>query len=124
MAFNFTSWWSTTETDVVNLLAKVKADVAVAQKDIDAAVKWIASQTPTIVADLQIALKIAQMFGVVTAPEIVAANAAVAALNAFATAQSAGKTDIQSVATGYVAYTQAAAAVNSAKASSTESALK
>ena len=124
MAFNFLSWWSTTEEDVVNILAKVKADVTVAQKDIDTAIKWISAQTPFIVADLQVALQIAQMFGVVTAPEVVAANAAVAALNAFADAQKIGKTDLQSVANGYVAYTQAAAAVNSAKASSMASGLK
>lgn len=124
MAFSFTSWWSTTEKDIVNILAKVKGDAVVAQKDINSAMKWIAAQTPAIVGDLQVALQIAQMFGVVTAPEIVAANAAVAALNAFATAQNTGKTDLQSVANGYVAYTQAAAAVNAAKASSMASGLK
>lgn len=131
MTFNFTSWWSTTEADVIAIIAKVKADTVVAESDVHKALTWLADETPTIVAGLQTALGIAEAVGVVTAPELVAANAAVAALNAFAQAQANAKTsgntnlmsDAKSVVTGYVAYTQANAAVNAAKATAAQAAL-
>lgn len=113
---SWTNWWSTTEQDVIALIAKVNTDVVVAEKDVNNALKWIAAETPAIVGGLQTALQIASMFGVVTAPELAAANAAVAALNAFASAQTSGQNNVQSVVNGYIAYTQAASAVNTAKA--------
>lgn len=121
---SWTNWWSTTEQDVIALISKAKTDTIAAEKDINNALKWISAETPAIVGGLQTALQIASMFGVVTAPELAAANAAVTALNAFANAQNTGKNDVQSVVNGYIAYTQAASAVNSAKAAAVSSVRK
>ena len=116
-----TSWFTelegfftTTETDVVNLIAKIKQGVDVAQNDIHGVVKWVANNAPAIASDIQQVLLIVQALGVVS-PQvelaIAAANAAVVALNAFAAAQKAGQSDATSVIAGYTAVKQAQAAV-------------
>ena len=130
MTFSFTSWFRTTEADVVALIAKMKTDEKIAEADANAAINWIANEVPTIVAGLQVALGLAQAVGVVTAPELAAAAAAVDALQALASAHRASvtagdasiTTDAKSVIAGYVAYTQAQAAVNSAKATAAQAA--
>lgn len=121
---NLSTWFQTTETDVVNLIAQIKADIPVVEANVHAALSWVAAQEPAIVQALQVTLGLAQAVGVVTVPELAAANAAVAALNAFAAAQKASAaagtsnltTDAQSVVAGYVAYQNANAAVSAAKA--------
>lgn len=134
MSFNFSSisnWFTTTEQDVVAVIAALKADVQVAEADVGAALNWVAGEVPTIVAGLQTALGLAQAVGVVTAPELLAANIAVQALNAFAAAHNASvasgdsalATSTKSVVAGYVAYTQAAAAVSVAKATAAAAAV-
>lgn len=128
MAFSLsslTSWFTTTEQDVINVIADIKNGVAVAETDLTAALNWVAANAPTIVSDLQIVLGIAQAFGVVSPATLVAANAAVAALNAVAAAQNAANkagttglvSDAQTLVNAYGAYTQAGAAVSTAKAS-------
>ena len=127
--FNLASWWKTTESDVVSVIAKLKSDTVVAEADVNAALTWISNEVPTIVAGLQVALGLAQAVGVVTAPELAAATAAVDALQALANAHKASvasgdsalSTDAKSVVAGYVAYTQASAAVNAAKATAAQS---
>jgi len=117
-----TAWFHTTEQDVVNLITNIKSDIAVAEADVSSALKWLSGEVPTIVAALQTAVGLATAVGVVTQPELLAANAAVAALTAFAGVQNSVTStptiqqSAQSVVAGYVAYTQANAAVNSAKA--------
>lgn len=117
-----TAWFHTTEQDVVNLITNIKNDITVAESDVVSALKWLSGEVPTIVAALQTAVGLASAVGVVSQPELLAANAAVAALTAFAGVQNATTTapainqSAQAVVAGYVAYTQANAAVNAAKA--------
>lgn len=135
MSLSFTSfatWWKTTEADVISVIGKIRADAVIAEADVHAALNWIANETPTIVADLQVALGLAQAVGVVTAPELAAANLAVQALQAIAAAHNASvtagdtslATDAKTVVAGYVAYNQASAAVNAAKAAAAQAAVK
>lgn len=109
-----------TETDIIALVAAVKKGEAVVAGDIDRAIKWVASETPTIVADLQSAVALVTAVGVASNPDvaaaITAANLAVTALNAFAAASSSGTTDAQAIVSGYVAVKQAQASAASAAA--------
>ena len=109
-----------TEADVLAVITDIKTGAVVVEKDIVAAQHWIASNTPTIAAEIQQVLQLIEAFGVASNPEvgiaITAANAAVTALNAFASATNSGANAAQSVVQGYVAVKQANAAVSSAKA--------
>lgn len=124
LATTVEGWFTTTEADVVAIIAKIKTDVAVVESDIDAALKWVASNAPAIVADLQSVVGIAETVGVAANPQvaaaIVAANTAVAALNAFAAASNSGSSDTQAVLSGYVAVKQAQAAAASAAAAAVQ----
>jgi hypothetical protein len=122
----------TVEADVVKVVAAVKADVAVAETYILAAVHWLATNAPAIASDLQLALSLAGAVGGVPLPVLAAANASVSALNAFAAAQNAVAaqtgtaaliTAAQSVAVGYKAFTSAQAAVANAKAAAASAAV-
>lgn len=117
---SFENWITTTEADVQEWIVQIKAGVAVAESDINAIAKWVASETPTIVADLQSVLAIVTAIGVGSNPDVAlaieAANAAVTALNAFAAAQNAGKSTPTSVVAGYVAVKTAQSAAASAAA--------
>lgn len=132
MTFSLTNWFTTTEQDVVNIIADIKADVAVVESDLNSALNWVAKQAPEIINALQVAVGLATAVGVVSAPELAAANAAVAALNAFAAAQNSSATagttnlttDAQAVVAGYVAYKQSQAAVATATATAAASATK
>lgn len=110
MSFDFSTlknWLMETETDVLNVIATIKADLAVAESDIDAALHWIASNAPTITSDIQQVVGVAQTIGLTTNPEFAAAvagaNVAVAALNAFANAANSGQSNTQAVLAGYTA---------------------
>lgn len=118
-----TSLWNfidETETDVLGVITAIKADVVVAESDINSAMHWIASNTPAIVADIQEVLGIATEIGIASNPEvaaaITAANVAVTALNAFAAASNSGATATQAVVSGYVAVKQAQSASAAASA--------
>lgn len=119
------SFLTTTETDVLNVITKIKADEVVVAADINAALHWVAANTPAIAADIQTAATIAETVGVAANPEvaaaITAANIAVQGLNAFAAASNSGQTNTQAVLSGYVAVKQAQAAVASAKAATVAS---
>jgi len=109
-----------TETDVVKVVAAIKADAAVVASDLTTAEHWIASNAPAIAADIEEVLSLVQVVGVGSNPEVaaavVAANLAVGALNAFAKASNTGATPTQAVVAGYVAVKQAQSAVSSAMA--------
>lgn len=119
------SWFTTTEADVVALIGKIKAEVAVAEADVTEALNWVAKQTPTVAAALQEVLGVVEVIGVGSNPEvataIAAANAAVTALNAFAAAQTSPavqtiQTDGAAVVAGYQALTQSLASQAAVKA--------
>src|ERR1700740_3245779 len=104
----------TTEADVVSVITKIKTEEAVVASEINNAMHWIASNTPTIVADLQSVVGIAETVGIAANPQvaaaITAANVAVNALNAFAAASNSGSSNTKAVLAGYVAVKQAQAA--------------
>ena len=105
------SWFVTTEQEVLTTYAKIIAEVPVLEAEVATALKWVQNNGPTIVTDLQEVLAIFSTVGVVVpGPVLLAANAAVMALNAIAAAQAAGKTSTQTVVAGVVAVQQAAAA--------------
>ena len=110
----------TTEADVVLVIAKIKTEEEVIASEINNALHWIASNTPTIVADIQSVIGVAETVGVAANPQvaaaITAANLAVAALNSFAAASNSGSSNTQAVLAGYVAVKQAQAAAASAAA--------
>lgn len=114
-----------TEADVVAVVAKIKTEEEVVASEINSALHWIASNTPAIAADIESVVGIAETVGVAGNPEvaaaIAAANIAVTALNAFASASNSGKSNTQAVLSGYVAVKQAQAAVASAAAAAVAS---
>lgn len=117
---NVSHFFVEAETDVVKVVAQVKADIEVAIQDIDGALKWLVKQTPAIAVGLQTAASLIEQVGVASNPEvaaaIAAANIAVQGLNAFAAAANNGKTMPQAVVDGYAAYKSAQAAVAGAAA--------
>lgn len=116
----FARFFNDTETEVMSVIAAIKNDAPVVLADIHKALDWIAGQTPAIVADLQMATRLAIAVGAVSSPEmlaaVAAANEAVVALNAFAAAKQAGTADAAAVVQGYIAVKKANAAVASASA--------
>jgi len=111
--------FETTEADVVAIIAKVKQGAAVAEAEIAAALKWIAANAPSIMADIQTVVSLVEQAGILTPSvqaSINAANVAVAALNVFAANVKAGNSNAQAVVAGYVAAKQAAAAASTAAA--------
>ncbi len=122
------SWITTTEADVVAIIAKIKTEEQVVASEINNALHWIASNTPTIVADIQSVVGIAETVGVAANPQvaaaITAANVAVNALNAFAAASNSGSSNTQAVLAGYVAVKQAQAAAASAAAAAVQTPAK
>ena len=112
-------WWAVTEQDVWATVVKIKQDIDVAESDIIAALNWIADNAPAIAADIQRVLSIVQVVGIsspAVETAVVAANEAVSALNAFATASKSGANTVDSVVAGYSALNSAQAAVASATA--------
>lgn len=109
-----------TEADVEAVIADIKAGEVVLETALTNAEHWIASNAPTIAADIQEVLQLIEAFGVSADPQvgiaIAAANAAVTALNAFATASNTGANPAQAVVAGYVAVQQANSSVATAKA--------
>lgn len=122
----FARFFATVESDVVKVIAAFKTDAPLVVADLNKAMDWVIAQTPAIARDLQLATTLAMDVGIATNPNIglaiAAANEAVTALNAFATAsaanKAAGQTDTQAHAAalvqGYVAIKQASAAVSAA----------
>lgn len=113
-------WVTTTEQDVITVIADIRNDITVAESAISSALSWVAGEVPDIVQALQVAVGFATSVGVVTAPELAAAQAAVVALQAFASSSQSGdgsfQSNTQAVVQGYNAYVQAQAATAMAKA--------
>jgi hypothetical protein len=105
------------ETDVLLTIEKIKQEAIVAESEISAALRWIASNTPAITADIQQVLGLVQVVGIAN-PQVeaavVAANAAVGALNVYAAAYNKGTGTAASVIAGYSAFKQAQAAAATA----------
>lgn len=112
--------FTTTEQDVIDVIANIKNDITVAESDITSALNWLAGEVPTIVTALEAAAGLASSVGLVSAPELAAAEAAVQALQSFAAAQNSGSgtitADAQAVVAGYVALKQSQATTASAAA--------
>ena len=117
------SLFVTTEQDVVNWIADIKQGLAVAEADITNGLNWVASEVPNIVTALQATVGLVEQVGLASNPgvaaAIVAANVAVAGLNAFAAAQNAGaasgtsplQADAAALVAGFTAVKQSQAAV-------------
>lgn len=121
MSFSFSSWWSTTESEVVAIIAKVKDEALVVEHDVIKALNWVVANSSTIAKDINTVTGYAAMLGVTTgnpafAAAVSAANVAVQALNTVAQAHANGLTDAQAVVQGYVAVKSAQAAVSQAAA--------
>jgi hypothetical protein len=113
------------ETFVMNVVAQVKNDVAVAIADANQAAMWIAQEIPTVVPLIEdLETFAAAIPNSANNPDIQvaiqAANVAVESLNSFQAASAAGgnaETDVAAaVVTGYTAVNSAKAAIASAKA--------
>lgn len=117
-----------TEQDVIAVIAKIRQDGAVAVKDVEKAIAWAANNAPVVASEIESVVQFASRIGIASNPEfaaaIVAADAAVAALDAFAKQyKSQGATlanDASAAVAGYVAAKQAqgAAALAAAAAAS------
>lgn len=123
------NFFVTTETFVQNVITQVKNAEAVAMADLDSALKWVASNTPTIVADIEQVIGFAGQVGLASTPAgvaaIAAAQVAIATLNAVAQSQNTGASDIQTLLAGYTAVKQAqAAAATTAAAAATSVVVK
>lgn len=123
------NFFTTTETFVQSVISQVQQEVAIAEADLSAALKWVASNTPTIVADIEQAISFATAVGAATNPAasavIAAAQIAVTTLNAVAQAQNTGASDVQTLLAGYTAVKQAqAAAATTAAAAATSVTVK
>jgi hypothetical protein len=117
---NLENFFQTTEADIVAIVIDIKNGLAVAESDINTAMKWFAAQIPGIVSGIQQVESVAQQLGVTNNAEvaagIVAANAAVAALNAFAASENSGASNTSAVVAGFIAVKQSQAAAASAAA--------
>jgi hypothetical protein len=127
MSSSIFSWlehaFTVTEQDVVAIVLKAKKDIVLVAHEIDAALGWIANNTPQIAADITQVATILQAVPAIVptaAPEVeaavVAANVAVAGLNKFAAAYKSGSGDALSVIAGYSAIKSAQSAVAKATA--------
>jgi hypothetical protein len=123
MATSFTQWLANVETSIENAVATTEADIQVwvakiqsglglLETDLAAGLKWVAAHAPTIVADLQGVLVLAQAIPGLQIPAaaITATTAAAAALTAVATAENAGQTSGQTLVSAYNAVVNATAA--------------
>lgn len=121
MAFNPFSWFRPiTEQDVLNFIAKVKADIAVVEAEVTKAIKWFNSHAGEIASTIQMVERAVVSSGMALSPQalvaIAAANEAVAALNAYAKAVNDGKPTVDAAVQGYAAFKNAQAASASAAA--------
>lgn len=112
---------SVAEKDVVAIVIKAKNDIELTAHEISAGLGWVASHTPDIASGLQRLEQILELVSIVDpaakleiAAVVATANVAMAGLNKFAAAYSAGNGDVSSVLAGYEAINAARAAVATA----------
>jgi hypothetical protein len=111
------TFWQTTESDVLRIIANIKKDIAVVESDINSALKWIADNAGTITSDIEAVLGVVQAVGIANPAveaAVTAANSAVSALNAYAQAYQNGRGTPKAVVAGYSAFKQAQAAAATA----------
>lgn len=113
----FSSWFSratATEAEILTIAMKIRADIAIAEADVNKALNWVNSNIPTIVRDINAVTSIVISLGLAGQPNVAAAvaaaNVAVATLNAFAAARAAGGNNTDAVVAGMHAVNQAAGA--------------
>lgn len=110
-------FFTTTEQDVLSLIAKIKTEAAVVETEIHSALRWVSDQAPAIAADIQMVATLVKTVGVINPTveaAITAANVAVIGLNAFSHAMKTGANDSAAVVQGYVAVKGAQGAVAAA----------
>ena len=118
-------FFKTTESDVLAVIAKIKAEVPVIEADINNALRWVANAAPSIAASVTEVATLVEQVGIMNPTVVKAiadANKAVVAINAFANAMQKGQGTAASVVAGYVAVksaqsSAATAAVAAASAS-------
>lgn len=113
-----------TESDVQAVIAAIGKGAALLEATLDSALKWVASEVPTVVPLIEEALGFATEVGAAANPEaaaiIAGAQTAIAALNAVAQAQGTGASDIQTLLAGYTAVKTAQSTAASVTAASTK----
>jgi len=110
-----TGWFVNVEQEAMTVFAKIVAGIDVAESELASLFSWIKTNGPTVVADLQQVLAIFQAVGIIIPnPVLIAANAAVAGLNAIAAAQAAGQLTPATAVAGVQAVQQAIAAKSTA----------
>jgi hypothetical protein len=121
---NLKKFFTTTEQDVVLLLVEIKTGAAVAAHEIAAGLAWVEQHTADITTGIQQVTTLVTGIAAVTPSlknnatiqkAVTEANAAVAALNAYASAAQSGD-QAQALVNGYVAFQQANSAVSTARA--------
>lgn len=105
---------STTEQSVINTIVQIKQGLAVAVADVELALNWTIKNSGSIAKDITTLTSVITELGLAGNPSIaaavLAANVAVAALNAVAAASNAGDTQTAILVAGYNASKQAAIA--------------
>lgn len=99
----------TTEADIQIWIAQIQSGLGVVETDLAAGLKWVASNAPTIVADLEAALALAQAIPGLQIPAGVATaiTASAAALTSVAQTVNAGQTSGQTLVAAYKAVVDA-----------------
>lgn len=107
---------TTTEHDIQMIVADIVKGVQVFESDLQKVVDWAVKAAPTVTASLGTITSVLATVGFpAAAPEIMAANEAIAAINAFASAYKNGAGDVNSALAAYsVVKTGQAAAANAA----------
>ncbi len=123
------SFFAVDEKFVLDTIVAVKNGVAVAENDVHRALKWVDDNAAAITSTIQTVTGVVaslKSVGVAMPPAVDVAvkdaNTAVAALNAYADAVRAGKSDVEALKQGYVVVkqvTQAGASASIAVATST-----
>lgn len=110
-------FFQTTESDVLTLIAKIKAEVPVVENDINGALRWVANSAPSIAAAITEVAALVEQVGIMNPTVLNAiadANKAIVALNAFASSMQKGQGTAASVVAGYVAVKSAQGAAATA----------
>lgn len=111
-------WFTVFEEDVIAIILKIRQGFEILVHEIDLVLNWIANNVATIASDMKLVESIILAVSPTPAVEaaIATANAAMAALNAYAQAHKLGQSTVQSAIDGYTAYKQAQAAASQAVA--------
>jgi hypothetical protein len=114
---NFTSFFKTTEADVINFASKVWHEVPVLEAEIVQVSNWVIGEIPVLTAAIAAATPIVDAVGGVADPTIAvkmaALNAAMAGLNNFAASAKANTLTADQVVKGYSSLKSATSAASS-----------